>query len=393
MADRAVPIALLSPANMLLLGGATALSSLAIQMFAPAMPAMAADLSTSASVLQLGIAIYLFGLAGAQLVGGAFVDSHGRKPALLIGIGGFALGSLMAAIASGGAILLAGRLLQAVGGALTLVAGRAVVADAHIGESAPRSMAALSLIALLSPTISPSIGGWIVYGFGWRWIFIFLLALAVLIGIGVWRSIRELPRARVRSPGLSSYVALARRPLFVGLVIGNGCISFGFFIYLTSVPFFMADGLGMNSASIGMALLWIAGSVMLGTLAHRWSRMARYWMRLGLACIGIGTAMFVAVSLILEISLITLVSPMCMVALGAGLCTPINLSMALNIDRARIGVATSIFGAVQSLLSALGSGFAALVQPDTVGKMASMVATGLIPALLCLSITHVLRKR
>lgn len=63
------------------------------------------------------------------------------------------------------------------------------------------------------------------------------------------------------------------------------------------------------------------------------------------------------------LTIAALVAPMCLIALGVGLCAPMNVALALHFDRARIGVAFSLFYAVQSLMSALASSWVAIAHP------------------------------
>jgi DHA1 family bicyclomycin/chloramphenicol resistance-like MFS transporter len=77
----------------MLLGAITALGSLAIHMFVPAMPIAAAMLRASPSVMQLTLTLYLVGVGTGQIVSGPLADHIGRRPVLLGGIAIFVLGS------------------------------------------------------------------------------------------------------------------------------------------------------------------------------------------------------------------------------------------------------------------------------------------------------------
>src|SRR5690606_16123327 len=95
-----------------LLAGFTALAPLAIDMYLPAMPPLTADLGASVERAGQSIAVFLFGLAGGQLVAGPLSDRFGRKPLIVFGLALFAASAVVAAVTTSFAVLLASRLLQ-----------------------------------------------------------------------------------------------------------------------------------------------------------------------------------------------------------------------------------------------------------------------------------------
>src|ERR1700755_2514332 len=83
----AVHIRTPSRARMILvLGVMVALGPLTIDMYLPALPKIADDLSVSSSVIQLTLTGTLAGLALGQLIVGPLSDSLGRRRPLMAGI-------------------------------------------------------------------------------------------------------------------------------------------------------------------------------------------------------------------------------------------------------------------------------------------------------------------
>ncbi len=109
--------AALSPRFLFILLGALAgLTPLAVDMYLPAIPAIARDLATSIDGAQLTISAFLGGFAIGQLFYGPLADSYGRKPVILAGLTMFAIASVGCAMADSLPELLAYRMLQAAGG-------------------------------------------------------------------------------------------------------------------------------------------------------------------------------------------------------------------------------------------------------------------------------------
>src|SRR3954453_18822401 len=82
------------------------------------LPAIGRDLGADAAGLQWTVNGYALSLAALILLGGSLGDRWGRRRGFLIGVGWFAVASLLCGVAPGTGFLVAARVLQGVGGAL-----------------------------------------------------------------------------------------------------------------------------------------------------------------------------------------------------------------------------------------------------------------------------------
>ncbi|KAJ2447998.1 hypothetical protein GGF42_005267, partial [Coemansia sp. RSA 2424] len=114
---------------------------------------------------------YLLSSTALQPSTGRLSDIFGRTPMLLLGLGVFAVGSLVCAVAQSMGMLLAGRAVAGVGSAgiigLTLV----IVADIVPLRKRGPFMAVFSLVFSASSVIGPLLGGVFADHVSWRWIF------------------------------------------------------------------------------------------------------------------------------------------------------------------------------------------------------------------------------
>ena len=69
-----------------ILGGISALTPFAIDMYLPAMPEIARDFLVSPGAVQQTLIAYTAGFAIGQLFHGPISDSYGRRPVLIVGI-------------------------------------------------------------------------------------------------------------------------------------------------------------------------------------------------------------------------------------------------------------------------------------------------------------------
>lgn len=82
------------------LGLLAAFGPLSLDMYLPALPRVADDLSTSASYAQLSLTACMIGLAVGQIIVGPISDVTGRKKPLFIVLIGYGLFSYFAARAA-----------------------------------------------------------------------------------------------------------------------------------------------------------------------------------------------------------------------------------------------------------------------------------------------------
>ncbi|WP_375061700.1 Bcr/CflA family efflux MFS transporter, partial [Aeromonas sp. HMWF036] len=174
--------AALSPRFLFILLGALAgLTPLAVDMYLPAIPAIARDLATSIDGAQLTISAFLGGFAIGQLFYGPLADSYGRKPVILAGLVMFAIASVGCAMADSLPELLAYRMLQAAGGAAGSVVVNALLRDLFEKDAFSRAMSFVILVMTLAPLVAPVVGGYISAHADWRVIFWLLVGISLLI--------------------------------------------------------------------------------------------------------------------------------------------------------------------------------------------------------------------
>jgi MFS transporter, DHA1 family, multidrug resistance protein len=168
-----------------------ALAALGIDLLLPAFSDIRADLGLapdSTAVAGL-ITAYFLGLAVGQLGYGPIADRYGRKRALAIGYGIYALGALMAALAPSLGLLLFSRFVWGLGAAGPRVVTLAVVRDTYEGERMASAMSFIMAVFILVPIVAPTLGAAGTALFSWRWMF--GLCVAAVVGMTVWA--RRLP--------------------------------------------------------------------------------------------------------------------------------------------------------------------------------------------------------
>src|SRR3954471_15342696 len=176
---------------VVVLGLVNAIGPLSIDMYLPAFPEIARDLSTSAAQVQLTLTACVAGLAAGQLVIGPLSDRLGRRVPLITAMSTYAVASALCALAPSVPVLMGLRLVQGLAGAGGVVIARAVVRDLHSGAAAVRLFSSLMLVTGLAPILAPLAGGAILGLASWRGIFVTLAVASSLIAAGVAVGLRE----------------------------------------------------------------------------------------------------------------------------------------------------------------------------------------------------------
>ena len=220
----------------------TALDAMAIDLYLPAMPTIAEALQVSSGEVQQTLAIFLAGLAIGQGIYGPLLDRFGRRSPLLIGIGIFVVGSVIAALSPSIEWLLFARFIQALGAAAGLVAPRAIIDDLYELEDSARMQSILMQVMMVAPIVAPILGG--VLLIHWQWSSIFWV-MAILGFIGVVWGMKTIPNSQPveeRVPLslkaiIHSYGGFLLQPRFVLYTIASGLVLGSFFTYISRSPF------------------------------------------------------------------------------------------------------------------------------------------------------------
>lgn len=166
-----------------LLASLSAIMPFAIDVYLPAVPAMAETLKVSSADIQQNLSMFLIGQAIGLIIGGTISDIKGRKPIVLCGLIIFALSSLLLMFIETIQQLLFIRFIQAIGAGMIAAMGGAIVRDYYDGQQAAQIFALIGLIMMMAPLLAPTIGSTLHYLFNWQAIFAFLAIYSCLIFI------------------------------------------------------------------------------------------------------------------------------------------------------------------------------------------------------------------
>lgn len=156
-----------------------------------ALPAMGRELGAGLSGLQWIVNGYMVTLAALILLSGSLSDRFGRVRLFGIGVVVFALASALCAAAPTLEWMVAGRVVQGIGGALLTPGSLAILQAGFRHDDRARAIGAWSGLTGTAGAVGPFLGGWLVQIGDWRLIFLLNLPLAVAVLLIAWFKLPE----------------------------------------------------------------------------------------------------------------------------------------------------------------------------------------------------------
>lgn len=158
-----------------------------------AIPHIANNLDISTLSLKLAVTCYLLSLGIFIPVSGWLAERFGLKRILLLATTLFGLGSLGAGLANGLTSLVIARLIQGIGGAMTVPVGRLLLLRVFPKEELVNVLTLIVIPALFAPALGPIIGAIMISFLSWRWIFFMNLPFIIASLLTIHYLLRHRP--------------------------------------------------------------------------------------------------------------------------------------------------------------------------------------------------------
>ena len=373
------------------LGALVALGPLTIDMYLPALPKIADDLSVSSSVAQLTLTGTLAGLALGQLIVGPLSDSLGRRRPLMAGIVLHMLASLVCLFAPNIAVLGVARGLQGMGAAAAMVVAIAVVGDLYADSVAATVMSRLMLVLGVAPVVAPSLGAAVLLKASWHWVFAALVVLAggllLLAALALPETLPASHRRPLKVRSIAAtYVEVIRDVRFVILVLVAALGMSGLFAYIAGASFVLQGHYGLDQQAF--ALVFGAGAVaLIGATQFNVVLLRRFapqtivvW---ALAAAVLAGVVFVGLSYEHIGGLPGFVVPVWAILAAMGLVIPNAPAVALSRHPDAAGTAAALLGAAQFGLGAAVAPVVGVLGNNEIA-LALVMTAGMVIALLAL---------
>jgi MFS transporter, DHA1 family, multidrug resistance protein len=381
---------------IVVLGLLVALGPLTIDMYLPALPRIADELSVSSSVVQLTLTGTLAGLALGQLIIGPLSDSLGRRRPLMAGIALHMVASLCCLFAPNIATLGVARGLQGVGAAAAMVVAIAIVGDLFADSVAATVMSRLMLVLGVAPVIAPSLGAAVLLHASWHWVFAVLVVLAGLLLLLAALALPETLPAEHRRPLkvrgiIATYGELLSDLKFVILVLVGALGMSGLFAYVAGASFVLQGTYGLDQQAF--ALVFGAGAVaLIGATQFNVVLLKRFTPQTivvwALAASALTGVVFVGLAGADVDGLAAFLVPVWLILAAMGFVIPNAPAVALGRHPDAAGTAAALLGAAQFGLGAAVAPLVGVLGNDEFA-LALVMTAGVVVALFALLVAGV----
>jgi DHA1 family bicyclomycin/chloramphenicol resistance-like MFS transporter len=349
-------------------------------MYLPGFPSMTRDLGAPFALVQLTLPAFFIGMCVGHILYGPITDRFGRLMPLKVGLAIFVFASIGCALARDVHMLIALRVVQALGGCAGMVIVVAIVRDLFDAQGSARMFSRILMVMGLAPVLAPFLGTYVVAWFGWRAIFWMLAGYGVicLVALSLW-----LPETRPPQTGRLHPFAVAREygalfadRRFLGYALSGALGNAAFFVYLTGSPFVLMELFGLSPTAYSLVfalntLGLIVGSQVNNRLLR--SRSLDQLLRVG------NWSSFVLTAVLLVVIATRIAGALVVLTLLFGFCTgralirPNSTAGALEHHPQRAGTAAALIGALQFALGTAGGGILGLVHDGTARPFASVL--------------------
>tara|TARA_R110000868_G_scaffold1253_6_gene9714 strand:+ start:15459 stop:16658 length:1200 start_codon:yes stop_codon:yes gene_type:complete len=390
----------IGPLFIIVLGATTAFLPLSLHIFLPALPSVKADFATTEAIVNLTVSVPLFVMAFASLFYGSLSDRYGRRPVLLSSIALFVAGAACSAMADNIWLLIAGRILQAVGGGGGLGLARAIARDVFGADKLVKVISYLTMAYALGPMISTPVGGALVDFAGWRAVLAAATVFGAVLGVVCWAVMFETHTERaasgVRFAPFRDYARLFGDLKFSAYVFQSGFSTGVFFTMASASSFLMIDYLGRPAAEFGLYFMCFPAGFLTGSMLS--SRLAG---RVAPEKMVLAGSLLMTVSALVQsgflfaghVSPLTVFLPGYFAIMAQGISLPNAQSGAINASGALAGTGAGVGVFIQLLAAGVFTQIYGFTADGTPVPMAATVSVSAVLVIVVGMIPFLLRHR
>lgn len=239
---------------LFVLSGNMLIDALEVSVAVVALPAIGAELGVGSAGLHWTMSGFALGFGGLLLAGGRIVAALGRRPVYLAALLGFAVTSLVGALAGDAVLLVVTRVVKGFCVALTAPTGLAIIGSTFAeGPARNRAVSVYSMFGACGFSVGLVLSGLLTEA-SWRWTFLFPAPVAVVLFAAAWWLIPRDEDGPAAGPSPLRAALLTRGPLvrsMIGAVALNG--SYWGFLYVVTLH--LQGSAGWSPLATGLAIL------------------------------------------------------------------------------------------------------------------------------------------
>ncbi|WP_414441534.1 multidrug effflux MFS transporter [Burkholderia sp. 22PA0106] len=349
---------------------------LAIDIYVPALPAMAHAFGASPQAIQSSVSGYMVAFALGQLIFGPVADAYGRKPVLAFGLIIYTIGCVLSLGAPNLETFVLARCLQGFGIATTNLLAKAIITDTFKGQALVHAFTYMATAWGLAPIIAPVIGAHLQEWFGWKACLVFLLLYSLIMWAVLSRYKETLPkpvRLEVRTLIANTGKVLSS-PVFRCCFLAQGVCYSILLVFNIVGPFMVQTTLHKPPTYFGYLALGIGAMYFCGGLSNRIHSAAlptsEQRVRIGAYTMAGASVAMLLLALTVGLQVWTLAVPVLVMGFCAGAMYPTLMAKGNSLFPHIAGLTSALLGCALLLVSSLMMGLAGFVSIHTLTPLA-----------------------
>lgn len=364
---------------VMMLGLMIAIGPLSIDMYLPALPAMANDFGVSTAFMANSVPAYFIGLVFGQLFYGPFSDRVGRVLPMYIGMTLFVLATLVCVTTTSEYVLFVARTFQALGACVTGVVTRAAIRDVMKPQQMAKAFSLMVLVMGIAPILAPSLGAVFLKFFDWHAIFWFLFGFGMLNLLMTKLFLKETLQKQYRNHRpirqvFKQYLELLMDKRFSLPAVGGGLLMGAMFVYISSASELLMETYGLSESTFSIIFGTNAAGFIGLTQLNQWLtnrfRLVSI-LRFGAIqqVIAAGGLMLLGLTMGEQAWLPLVLACIFVCIAGLGLTQPNAAAIALAFQKHRAGMASALQGALMFSVGIFGGLLLNLFPVNSVAKL------------------------
>ena len=244
----------------------SAFPPLSTVLYLPALPQMVEALDTTQTSVNMTLSMFFLFYSVGLLFWGPLSEKFGRKPILLSGLTIYVVASLFCAFSQHVEQLIAGRIIQALGGSAATVVATAIVKDIYSGREREKVMATIMSMVIIAPMVAPVLGALLLKYTSWRTIFLMLAAIGAITLLG-GMLFRETLSDKFTGSVIGSWYRLLvvlKNLGFSSLLLIFSLAPIALMAFLASASYIYIDGFGLTEGQFSLFFAFNATCAMVG---------------------------------------------------------------------------------------------------------------------------------
>jgi EmrB/QacA subfamily drug resistance transporter len=175
-----------------------------------ALPSMGRYFDKSQTDMTWALNAYTLAFGGLLLLGGRMGDIFGRRRMFVFGLGLFTLGSFLAGIAANFPLLLAGRAVQGIGGAIASPTALSLITtEFEEGEARTKALGVYAAVSGAGAALGLLLGGILTNYLSWRWVLFVNVPIGIVLMVGAFLYVHESERLKGKFDFVGALLSVA----------------------------------------------------------------------------------------------------------------------------------------------------------------------------------------